>query len=51
MFCSKSYDMQTIYAIPEKISEVMTMARFMAFGDRYLPAIFALTPDCQKSIF
>ena len=46
----KSYDMQNIHAILTGNFKVMTMARFMAFGDRYLPANFALTTDCQKSI-
>jgi len=32
-------------------SKVQRLARFMAFGNRYLPPIFALTADRQKSIF
>jgi hypothetical protein len=30
---------------------LVRLARFMAFGNRYLPPIFALTADRQKSIF
>jgi hypothetical protein len=43
--------MQTIYAILVELDEVMTLAGSVQFWGRKIGPIFALTADCQKSIF
>jgi len=43
--------MQMLYSILMGFLRFAGLARFMAFGDRYLPPIIALTTDSHKSIF